>query len=697
MDKLHIIPHRLSNDDEAGNPEPTTKNIAKRYLVNKLNYINFQDRTILVNLKHKKYSTTQSLQAAPLPCAGDRLECVWTGNMDPELLRSHTFHNLSITDGKKCILVNPELISIDEQGISLLLPETCCELSTRKMKRHSSTGIKVLITQNSAMLNGTLLDSSSSSFRTQINTDSPHIFQWINYDTPVSLHLYAGQELLYSGECMIVRHYLEQASGVFVLAAVNDRFQRFKPKQFRSSRYALVPSPDMVFVHPLTGKKVQLKTIDLSGSGFSVEESVGNSLLFAGLILPELELSFAHSFRITCRAQVIYRNTSYNGEKDGVAKCGLTILDMAMDDQMKLLSLLHQTDNRNSYVNTSVDMDALWNFFFETGFIYPEKYAFFQTNKAEIKKMYELLYNHNPGIARHFIHQEKGAILGHMSMVRCCENSWLVHHHAASKTESMKAGIMVLRQISNYMNDLHHIHSAHLKYLFCYFRPDNKFPNRVFGGFAKVLNNPRGCSLDNFAYFHYKQIKENQGLLQEPWTLTESRPGDFAELKLFYEFASGGLMLDAFDLLPGTVNRDGLEKEYQRLGFKKEKRFYSLLEGGELKALIVANITDIGLNMANLTNCATVVVIDESIPHYYIESALSHVAGEYEHLEMPVLMYPVSYAESNFIPFEKIYSLWILNLEFLDPYFKFCEAFFRSIKKTLNAAKVDDCMGPSML
>jgi hypothetical protein len=679
MDKLHSIPRRLSSDAEDRNFE-STKSIGKRYLVNKLNYINFQDRTIIVNFRHKKYSTTISLQATPLPCSGNHLECVWTEITDPGILRSHTFHNLFITDGKKCLLVYPNVISINEQGISLLLPETCSELSSRKMKRHPCTGIQALITQNSAILKGSLLDYSASSFRTQVTTASPQVFQWINFTTPVSLHLYSDHELLYSGECMIIRQFLDQTTGVFVLSAVNDRFQRYKPKQFRSTRYTLVPSPNMVFVHPFTGKKVQLKTIDLSGSGFSVEENAGSSMLLAGLILPELELSFAHSFRITCRAQVVYRNTSSNGEKDGVVKCGLAILDMAMDDQMQLLSLLHQTDHRNSYLNTSVDMDALWDFFFETGFIYPEKYAFFQTNKSEVKRLYEQLYNHNPGIARHFIHQEKGAILGHISMVRCYENSWLIHHHAASKKESMKAGIMVLKQASCYANDLHHLQSAHLKYLFSYYRPDNKFPNRVFGGFAKELNDPRGMSLDKFAYFHYRQIKVNQGLLDETWALTEIRSEDFAELKRFYGHVAGGLMIDAFDLQPGTVPQDGLAKEYQRLGFKKEKRLYSLLEGGELKALILANITDIGLNMTNLTNCATVIVIDESIPRYFIESALSQVAGEYEHQEMPVLMYPVSYAESNFIPYEKIYTLCILNLEYLDQYFKFCDSFFSSIK-----------------
>jgi hypothetical protein len=680
MEKLHIISSHLPSNTEEKNTE-SGRSVSKRYLINKLNYINFQDRTILVNFKHKKYDTPVSLQASPLPCSGDRLDCVWTSITDPTFIRTHTFHNLFISDGKKCFLANPHVININDQGISLLLPETCSELSERKMKRHPCTGIHVLLTQNSAMLKGILLDSSSVSFRIQAAPDSSQAFQWINCAAPVNLQLCTDHELLYSGECVITRRHPEQSSGIFVLTASNNRFQRYKPKQFRSSRYTLTPSPNMVFAHPFTGNQLQMKTIDLSGSGFSVEESAGNAMLIAGLILPELELSFTHSFRITCRAQVVYRNST-NGREDGVVKCGLTILDMAMEDQIKLLSLLQQVDNSNSYINTSVDMDALWNFFFETGFIYPDKYSFFQTNKAAIKKLYERLYNHNPGIARHFIHQDKGAILGHMSMVRCYENSWLIHHHAASKTESMKAGIMVLKQISDYLNDLHRLQSAHLDYVFCYFRPDNKFPKRVFGGVARQLNDPKGCSLDDFAYFHYRQAQGDQLSLQEPWVLAKSTPGDLSELKEFYKYVSGGLMINAFDLQAGTTNQDELDREYQRLGFKKEKRLYSLHERGILKALIMVNITNIGLNMTNLTNCATVIIIDDSIPRCFIDSTLSQLSREFEHFEMPVLMYPVSYAENTSIPVEKIYSLWILNLEYTEQYFKFCDTFFNLIRKT---------------
>jgi hypothetical protein len=574
----------------------------------------------------------------------------------------------------------------------MLLPEACHEIISRKMNRHSCHGIHVRFSQNSAMYSGTLVDVSPVSLRTHVTAPPEQSFEWLNFAIPVNLQLYSEQKLLYSGECSIVRQNGDQSTGFFVLTPVNTNFQRFKPKKFRCSRHRLTPSPNMVFIHPLTGKTVNLKIIDLSGSGFSVEESARESMLFAGLLIPELELQFSHSCHMKCQAQVVHR-TFVTGEGEDAVTCGLAILNMDMKDHVSLMSLLQQTENRDSYIDAAVDMDALWSFFFDTGFIYPSKYAFIHLNKGEIKRTYERLYTNNPSIARHFTYQKKGIILGHMAMVRFYENAWMIHHHAASKSESMKAGLMVLKQISRYINELHNLNSAHMKYVYCYFRPENKFPNRIFGGFAKQLNNQQGSSLDTFAYFHYRKTGPGATSLPDPWALTGIRPEDYAELKSYYGFTSGGLMMEAFDLQPSTAGPDVLAEEYQQLGFKKERRLYSLLEADELKAIIIVDVTDIGFNMANLTNCTTLIILDEMTPRFFVEAALGSVSEGYEHQEMPVLMYPAAYAVKHSLPVEKTYILWILNLQFTDPYFKYCDSFFHSVQAHIPSGLEGDGTG----
>ena len=142
-------------------------------------------------------------------------------------------------------------------------------------------------------------------------------------------------------------------------------------------------------------------------------------------------------------------------------------------------------------------------------------------------------------------------------------------------------------------------------------------------------------------------------------------------------------MIQAFGLHTATNVPDDLSQEYQRLGFKKEKCLYSLVEAGELKAIFIADMTDIGFNMANLTNCTTVIILDEMTPRFFIETSLACLSEDYEHQQMPVLIYPAAYTEKNSLPVEKNYTLWVLNMQYTDHYFKFTDSFFRPCQNTL--------------
>ena len=142
----------------------------------------------------------------------------------------------------------------------------------------------------------------------------------------------------------------------------------------------------------------------------------------------------------------------------------------------QLLNFIHQEKDSHAFVCNPVDTSALWQFFFESGFIYPEKYKDIFAKRDQIRELYEKLYTRSPGIARHFIYQEGNHIQGHMSMLRSYENSWLLHHHAASTEHSQNAGLHVLNQVGSFGNNCHRIKSLHMHYLMCYYREENKFP-----------------------------------------------------------------------------------------------------------------------------------------------------------------------------------------------------------------------------
>lgn len=660
------------------------KKVSRKHLINILNYINFQSGTILINFKHLKYNNIISLQARQQPCLDDSFDCLWVEPAGLKLkLNSYKFLDLFLTDGEKLIRVKTDLKAISEEGISFYLPDTCYELGHRRVKRYSCEGIQIQVDfiQNGAVFSGRLLDFSAISFCVEVLAVPPQSFYWVNPEYPVYVVFKNEQDTFYSGECRIIRQTCGQKTRSFILEPLNNQTRRFKPKKYRSSRHKLTPSPNIIFLHPFTRKTVNLEVEDLAGSGLSVKEYQYNSILLPGMIVPELLIEFADGFKIKCKAQVVYRNTSRTKDDATSVKCGIAFLDMDIQDQGRLSGLLHHVANKKTYACNWVDLDALWKFFFETGFVYPGKYALMHTNKERFKETYAKLYIQNPGIARHFIYQSKGIIHGHISIIRFYENTWLLHHHAASRSSDSKAGLVVLNQVERYINDFHRLYSTHMNYVICYFRPDNRFPHRVFGGVTEAINDPKGSSIDPFAYFHHRK-NSNQMEMPESWTLTKAQPGDLAELESFYEYKSGGLMIHALDLEPGMLDSDELSKEYQRLGFKRERRLFSLKKEGILKAFIMVNISDTGLNMSDLTNCIHIIVLEsEDIPRDALYSSLFKLSNYYEQEEIPILLYPVSYAEGQSIPYDKVYNLWILNMQYTDQYFKFIEDLFSRVQK----------------
>jgi len=346
---------------------------------------------------------------------------------------------------------------------------------------------------------------------------------------------------------------------------------------------------------------------------------------------------------------------------------------MAIEDKVRLASLLHNANHINAHVCTKIDLDELWNFFFETGFIYPYKYSNIHDNKIEFKDIYEKLYNNIQNIAVNFIYRNKGKIYGHMSTIHFYNKTWLIHHHAALSSPKHKAGLIVLNQIGRFVNEFHRQPSTNMKYVACYFRPDNKFPNLVFGGVARKLNDAKKCSLDKFAYIRRNNIdssKHNYKSIQ----IEPTCRNDLIKLRECYEDIIPGNMIKAFDLEEiNTKNETSLNKEFERIGLTRKRIILSIKKYKHLVAIVVINISDFGLNLSELTNCLQVFVVSPNILNIKeLNRALNKLIDTYyPHGEIPTLIYPFNYVERNKIHYDKIYNFWVLNLEYLDEYFDY--------------------------
>jgi hypothetical protein len=643
-------------------------------LTNTLNHIHFTEGIVRILLRHPDYRKSLLLNAYPQPSTGKTVTCTWENkDFDGLDLESLEIKDLIIDDGRSMIMVPAILKEINREFFVLELPKVGYALGQRQARRYGCREVKAELIQNAFHAEGELIDFSPVGFRIRVRPDASCSFRWFNTEDTSVIHLRSGSKILFSGPCRMIRQRGQSTEKEIVFAPLNGEIKRFKKKHIRNVRQKLAPAPSLCFFHPFLGRKVQFEVEDISTSGFSVREEVDERVLLPGMIIPEATLGFAGFLKVKCSAQVIYCKPCEGNE----VRCGLAILDMDIQAYSSLTHILTSAMDPHAYVSTEVDMDALWEFFFETGFLYPKKYRLIQTKRAQFKETYKKLYQDNPGIARHFTYQRNGRIFGHISMVRAYDQAWMIHHHAAKAMESKRTGFMVLKQIMHYLNDMHRLPSANMDYTICYFRPENKFPDRVFGGFARELKNPRGCSLDLFAYLPYTRLSLGTKL-PDGWTLSQSSERDLWEFEHFYMNHSGGLLIDAMGLRHGETKKGSLEKTYHEMGLTRTWQTYSLKSNGKLDAILVVNHSDLGFNLSELLNGIKVLAVNpKKLPWSILSTAISQLAGEFQTERVPVLFYPVSYVEENEIPYEKLYQMWVLNVQHGNEYLEYMQKRFR--------------------
>jgi hypothetical protein len=124
---------------------------------------------------------------------------------------------------------------------------------------------------------------------------------------------------------------------------------------------------------------------------------------------------------------------------------------------------------------------------------------------------------------------------------------------------------------------------------------------------------------------------------------------------------------------------DSLEEEFRQAGFVRNWRAYSLTHAGQLKAVLIVNRSDMGINLSELLNCIKVLVTDsKGLPWEILSAAINQLTGIYEAEKVPILVYPSEYLEGRNAPREtKKYYLWIYDVRLIGKLMEFVQQKFR--------------------
>jgi hypothetical protein len=650
-----------------------TKAIDQKKLINMINHLHFTCTPLFILLKHPVYQNSLLVKAHPEPCLGNQLTCRWDDSYFQYKLNSHNPICVIITNNSFMTIASFNLLHSNNKSFTIKLPDKSYALNQRQFQRHPCRDIRTELIQSDFIATGDLIDFSSTAFRIKVDSETPEHNCWFNPDAPASVRFFCNEKLIYSEFCRCIRQQNgHNLSEEIVFTLENQHKSRFTAKKIRNPRRLLSPPLSVVFMHPFFKKRTQRDIYDISTTGFSIFDKPDDDVFMPGMIIPALSILLAGIPIAKCSVQVIYRQADENNIRYGVA-----ILDMDIHSFSRINHILGINSDSKISVSTVLDTDALWDFFFQAGFIYPEKYSFCQAHREKFIEIYRKLYQERPEIARHFTYEQNGRIYGHISMIRAYERTWLIQHHASLSLDKKLAGFIVLRHIMLFANGMYQLSSAQMDYSICYFRPENKFPDRVFGGFARDFNNRKACSLDLFAYMTLP-VTPIENELPHEWILRESTAFDLWEIEQFYKHHSGGLLLDILHLGTSNLGNESLEKVFKNIGLLRKCRSYSLTHLDHLKAVFIVDQSDLAINMSNLLNCIKVLTTDPSgLPQELLSIAVSILGGVYNLDKATILLYPASSFETTGISCEKRYQLWILNMRYMNQFMDYVQKRFR--------------------
>jgi hypothetical protein len=649
----------------------SSKVLPREELVNLINYMHFSEGNVFALLRHQHYDEYMQVRVYPEPCQGAELTCRWDATYCPQEMFSYHLSHLAIPHDPYVVIIPLKASKSINGLLSLTFPEEGYALTERRSSRFLCRGVSAELLQDGVRAQGELVDFGAGAFRIRTKPVTFKIKSWFNPDLPASVRLFSDKGDIFWGYCRCVRREDTQESEDIAFKLEHDHITRFQPKKIRNPRRQIAPAPVAIFFHPFFRKRIQREISDLCTTGFSIRDDADEALLMPGMMIDNLSINHTGVTIAHCTGQIIYQRA-----EAGAALYGVAILDMDIHSYSRINQLLCAHADPHISVSTEVDMDALWEFFFETGFIYPKKYGFFQANRKSYLETYRKLYQEKPDMARHITYEEKGKIFGHMSMIRAYERAWLIQHHAARPMGNRMPGYVVLRHMILFLHGAYTLPSVKMDYVMCYYRPENKFPDRVFGGFARSLENPKGCSLDLFSY-HTVPINGASVPLPEGWRLKEISLAEMWGLDNLYRRTSGGLFLDVLKSPKGTRGTS-LREASEGAGFTRKWSIYGLFHEHRPICVLIVNQSDFGVNLSELLNSITVMAIEQDLLDWEtLLSAVSQLAVVYAVDRVPLLIYPENYMASKGLACEKRYNLWIVDMHYSNLFLEFVQKKFR--------------------
>ncbi|HXU73605.1 MAG TPA: PilZ domain-containing protein [Polyangia bacterium] len=373
---------------------------------------------------------------------------------------------------------------------------------------------------------------------------------------------------------------IERAPLTLKLPSLLEESQQRAASRYRPAPTEILP---VEIASPLADAPIQKSIFDLSANGFSFVIDGASDLYPLGLVvdvtlrLPDGPLACAAEVRTLVR-------------DDGRLRCGVELL--GLDATLRLRLANHVMRLRFPGIDDGCGLgpEELFPFFRTTGFLPPEKEAVLAPVMDEMRDSYRSLYAQPTGVFKAVVSRDgEGQLVGHVSGVRAYSRTWMSQHLAAQPSKHV-AHLLNLGAAEYFGQN------PDLEYFKIFFDSYNKWPARVFGGFARMLRDSSQSELRSYRHM----ILSTAEVLPTPLGIDvlEASPDDLAAVEGYFLEREQSLLFRSDDLTRATLQLSGLNRRFNEVGLYRRRRVLLAMRRNVCLGFALAEVSSPGLNLS---------------------------------------------------------------------------------------------------
>jgi hypothetical protein len=312
----------------------------------------------------------------------------------------------------------------------------------------------------------------------------------------------------------------------------------------------------------------------------------------------------------------------------------------ALDQQtVNRLPRLSELDSAYGVQVNSIDVDELFDLYERTGFLYPEKAARLRPYLQLVKENWDRMLRAGESVLYVLTAGDSKRGRASLAVWRSTGRGWTYQHLVSESNPYASRAVMLAAEAAMILKGSEE--SAQN-----WFRPENRFPARVFGSMTQAI----GESLSSVHKLAYLALSRAASLpVDENIVVVPYGPTYKADLCSLAARTRGHVYVAAEELT-GDVPFNALDIRYRQVGLKRSRHVWLAYrnDGRELLGAAVAYRGPLGLNFSFLENRCDLLLLP-SLSETEMESAsialLQGAMKAYENFELEDI--PLIASESN--------------------------------------------------